>query len=292
MSSSSTTGSFWKCPECGKHAPSRLSVCRCGFDRSQATGAVADVPRHTPAAEPESSGGRAWIIWAILAVGAAAGGAYAVTRPVADPAETPLARRMREARERQAQPQVVYVPVPAEPPPATVPAGARVAEATEPILEMPVPAPPPNSDAARAAAEIISRAPLAAPVESEVDVKRRLGATEFDREIAALSHKADQADVAWQRFVEGCRLNVTSATAVAGVADREWIAFAGANVTQTQWTAACAEAGTFFALAGQVRDGVCRAEDRARRNWVYPGTRREARQRYRLDWDGWETACR
>lgn len=297
MSASSGTGSFWKCPECGKHVPSRLSACRYGFDRSHATAAVVDVHLQQPPVVAESrSGGRAWIVGAILAAGALAGGAYAVTRPVPDPADTPLARRIRAARERQA-PQVVYVPVPVEAPPGAVPAGARVAGAVEPVQELPapeMPAPPlsPAADAARAAAETISIAPVAAPQESEVDVKRRLGAVEFDRDMAVLSHKADQADVAWQRFVEGCRLNISSVTAVAGVADRDWIAFAGANVTQTQWTAACAEAGTFFALARQVRDGVCLAEDRARANWVYPGTRRDERRRYRLDWDGWETACR
>jgi hypothetical protein len=97
---------------------------------------------------------------------------------------------------------------------------------------------------------------------------------------------------AWQRFVEGCRLNVTRATAVAGVGDRDWIAFAGASVTTTRWTDACAEADSFFALARQVRDGVCVADYRARRTWVYPGTRRELRHKNRLGWDGWETARR
>lgn len=128
--------------------------------------------------------------------------------------------------------------------------------------------------------------------ESEVDIKRRIGVEAFDREVAALSKKADEADVAWNRFLEGCRANVTSVTAVAGVADRVWIAFAGANVTTTKWTEACAEAGTFFALVRQVRDGMCVAEDRARQHWVYPGTTREILHKYRLDWEGWDSACR
>jgi hypothetical protein len=130
------------------------------------------------------------------------------------------------------------------------------------------------------------------PQESEIEVKRRVGTEDFEREIALLSRKADEADVAWQRYLEGCRLNVSSATAVAGVADRDWFVVAGANVTTSQWTDACAEAGTFFALVRQVRDGVCVAEDRARQHWVYPGVRRDIRHKYRLDWEGWDNACR
>jgi hypothetical protein len=92
--------------------------------------------------------------------------------------------------------------------------------------------------------------------------------------------------------LEGCRQEITTATAVAGVADRDWLVFAGASVTSTRWTAACAEAGTFFALVHQVKDGVCVAEDRARMAWVYPGVRRELRHKYRLDWEGWDRICR
>jgi hypothetical protein len=109
--------------------------------------------------------------------------------------------------------------------------------------------------------------------------------------MAQAAANADQADVAWQRFIEGCRKNVTSVTAVAGAADRQWLVLAGVNVTTTQWTDACAEAGTFTSLMRQVRDRVCVAEDRARHSSVYPGIRRELRHKYRLDWNGWDTAC-
>jgi hypothetical protein len=129
-------------------------------------------------------------------------------------------------------------------------------------------------------------------LESEVDVKRRLGAELFERQIVALASKADHADIAWSRFAAGCRAEITTVTAVAGVADRDWIAVAGVSMTTTRWPDACADLGTFLALVQQVRDGMCVAEDQARRNWLYPGTRREIRHRYRLDWSGWDTVCR
>ena len=106
-----------------------------------------------------------------------------------------------------------------------------------------------------------------------------------------LVEKADEADIAWERYLEGCRENVISVTAAAGYADREWIAVAGANVTARWWTDSCAEAGTFYALFRQVKKGMCLAEENARRASVYPGARRELRRRYRLDWGGWDRAC-
>jgi hypothetical protein len=110
--------------------------------------------------------------------------------------------------------------------------------------------------------------------------------------MVALSAKADDADIAWERYVAGCRLNVTSATAFAGVATRQWIAVVGATATSSTWTDACAEAGTFFSLARQVKRGMCVAEDAARRAAVYPGTVRDLRAKYRLDWSGWDQVCR
>jgi hypothetical protein len=123
---------------------------------------------------------------------------------------------------------------------------------------------------------------------------------EFERAMIALSGKADQADIAWERYLAGCRENITTATAssvaVVGVASRRWIAIVGAaatsSVTTRTWTEACAEAGTFFSLASQVSQGMCVAEDAARRASVYPGSRRDLRTKYRLDWSGWDSICR
>lgn len=198
-------------------------------------------------------------------------------------AGTPLATQER------AQPE----PAATEPIPAAT-IDPSVQRAWESLGTLAAPSSAPSPDATPPTAKSLATSPPPQPElqgESEVDAKRRVGTEEFARAVAALSAKADQADVAWNRFLEGCRANVTSVTAVAGVADRDWIVFAGANTTTTQWTEACAEAGTFFALVRQVRDGMCVAEDRARQMWVFPGTRRDIRHRYRLNWEGWDAAC-
>jgi len=119
-----------------------------------------------------------------------------------------------------------------------------------------------------------------------------LGTEEFERQMRALSVKADQADIAFERFFAGCRREVTSVTAVAGVADRDWVAFAGVSATAIRWTEACAESGTFLSLVKQLRDGMCLAEDGARQAWILPGRVRDLRHRYRLDWSGWDQVCR
>ena len=53
----------------------------------------------------------------------------------------------------------------------------------------------------------------------------------------------------------------------------------------------CAEAEEFFALADEVKHGICRADERARRAFVYPGTRRDLQAKFRLYWGGWDRAC-
>src|SRR5262249_47230572 len=127
--------------------------------------------------------------------------------------------------------------------------------------------------------------------ENDVDRARAAGAIEFEREMAYLSQKADAADIAWSRYVEGCRVEVSSATAVAAVGGRGWFAFAYASVTTTRQSDACTEAGNFFALTGEVKTGMCVAEERAHKSWVYPGPRRDIRRKFRLDWDGWDRVC-
>jgi hypothetical protein len=288
MTVGSQTGSFWICPKCRRHVPTRSTACQCGTQRETS------FETHEAPRKPTVEGGQArndrgggHYVWAAAAISMVALAAYAVVRtpPPPNAADSELARRIRNVREnrRTSEPQVVYVPVPIgsvdhSPKPEAEASAAPQVEATALPPEPRVPEP-------------VIQAAATTPPESDVDTKRRIGAADFDREVAALSQKADDADVAWQRFVAGCRKTATSVTAVAGVADRTWIGVAGVNVTTTQWTDACAEAGTFFALARQVRDGMCVAEDRARQHWVEPGTRREIRHKYRLDWEGWDKAC-
>ena len=40
--------------------------------------------------------------------------------------------------------------------------------------------------------------------------------------------------------------------------------------------------------AFQIHDAMAKASEGARRVGVYPGTMRDLRRKYRLDWDGWD----
>jgi hypothetical protein len=124
-----------------------------------------------------------------------------------------------------------------------------------------------------------------------LDTRRAAGAIEFEQMVKTLSSKADQADIAYERYVSGCRLEITTAEAGAVVGGRAWFAAAWSGVTTTRLADACTEAGTFFSLVRQVKQGMCLAEDTARRAAVYPGVRRDVRRKYRMDWDGWDRVC-
>jgi hypothetical protein len=287
-------GSFWTCPKCRKHVPSRLQACRCGFDRGTGEEPVQEVSIRASPEEGEGKG-RPWFLWLIVGV-ALVGIGYVIGKSPASTAPDPaLVQKFQQIRNTPPPPpNVQYLPQPARIDAPPVSLQLESTQATPAIAQTHVVEPPPVSR------QVITPPPVAEPPaaapalpqETEVDLKRRVGTQDFDRHVAFLAAKADQADVAWQRFLEGCRQNVTSATAVAGVADRDWLVLAGVNVTTSTWTEACAEAGTFLSLMKQVRDGMCVAEDQARQSWVYPGVRRDIRHRHRLDWDGWDSACR
>ena len=311
MAGTTQTGAFWICPDCRKHVPARVADCRCGFKRGSKAEPEATVRlHHRPDAADEREKPN-YLRTATIVTGTAGLAALILYMSAGawwrgSPKDTALARLIRERREAPQQPSVVYVPIPG--PLATSQPGTGTASPStdvsgevlgtapvdEPVRTVPIlqaqldsrPAPMPVSEAVEA--------------ETETDRQRKLGMAEFERAMVRLAAKADQADIAWERYLAGCRENITTATssavAVAGAANRDWIGFVGvaatSSVTVRTWTEACAEAGAFFALADQVRVGMCVAEDLARRSSVYPGVRRDVRTKYRLDWSGWDTYCR
>jgi hypothetical protein len=126
---------------------------------------------------------------------------------------------------------------------------------------------------------------------TDTDRRRASGTAEFETHMVQLSAKADRADLAWRRYVEDCRLEVTSGSAGAVGGTRGWFGYAWESATSPRATKTCMAAERFRALVDQVKDGMCVAEERARTASVYPGVRRELRTKYRLDWDGWDRIC-
>jgi len=308
MTPPSQTGSFWICPDCRKHVPSRVAECRCGYRRgskSEPEPAV-NLGRGAVPGDEEKPGYLRRIGITAGIVGLIAAAIYisleAQHRPA--PKDTELARRLRERRSGNRQPEGVYVPMPVSdqrsPAAASTPSVGASLSPESPDAAHPVPELPPAGLAARVVPPTVTPTPEPTPYETETDIRRREGLIEFERAMIALSTKADQADIAWHRYLTGCRENITtvsaSSAAVAGAASRDWIAVVGAattsSVTVRTWTESCAEAGAFFSLASQVSRGMCVAEDAARRASLYPGSRRELRIKYRLDWSGWDSYCR
>ncbi len=296
------TGSFWLCPECRKHVPSRASTCSCGFDRER-TGWKASQVRIGQGSEHKRSGQASptRIVGVALVTVALGGASVAAWRygGASDQSNQAIVEKFRRLR----SPRVLVVeasPVPVgsqplapESPAETLERDTQPTDETSPAAPVPLqqppllPSPPPAT------------LPSTGFVESETDVRRRLGAEDFARKVAVLSARADEADLAWHRYSAGCRENVlqitSSSVAVAAAGDRDWFAVAGvastSSVTMRQWTDACEEMGTFIARISHVHGGMCEAEDAARRASVLPGLRREIRQRYRLEWWGWDHYC-
>jgi S1-C subfamily serine protease len=119
---------------------------------------------------------------------------------------------------------------------------------------------------------------------SEVDTARAAGGMRYEQAMQSASQRADQIDQQWQRFNSNCLVNPMSSDA-----QRDWFALRDQTPTYKTPTTWC----TSFArdLQGYVRelgDFMTQASEQARRAGVYPGTLRDTRRKYRLDWSGWD----
>ena len=123
---------------------------------------------------------------------------------------------------------------------------------------------------------------LAAP--SAADQRRDAGARDYARVLEALARRAAQIDDYWQRFRAAC-----GGTLPLPGGDREWF---GLLERTPAYSAADPQCGSWIAdlqeMAASVRAELRTAADAARRADVYPGTLRDLRRRYRMDWSGWE----
>jgi S1-C subfamily serine protease len=129
--------------------------------------------------------------------------------------------------------------------------------------------------------QLVTPAP-AAPAASGPD-PRQEGVRAFEETIARLAREADTLDSRWRPFIAGCYVGE-----LRGAFDRPWFALFDARAFQGAVSAGCeASFAEFKQYAAEIRDGVRTADESARRADVYPGTRRDVLQRYRLNYDGW-----
>jgi hypothetical protein len=133
---------------------------------------------------------------------------------------------------------------------------------------------PPTSSAAQPQ---LQQLPPAQP--SDAERARADGTKAYAEAMNAMGRRADNLDRYWRRFREVCHQGP-----IAGRFEREWFAVFDPRSLQSNVPAGCGQ--TFSDLAreaGDIRDGVARAEQAAHRAGVYPGIRRDVRRQYRLD---------
>ena len=131
----------------------------------------------------------------------------------------------------------------------------------------------------------IAPAPSANPSgASETDVARQNGATQFERDLGSVAQRADRLDADWIRYRQNCGI-----TNVPIGPTREWFGLYDPASLLHRAPQNCAPAlNDLQRQADSIGTLMRAADDMARRAGVFPGTRRDLRQRLRLDYAGWE----
>jgi S1-C subfamily serine protease len=119
---------------------------------------------------------------------------------------------------------------------------------------------------------------------SETDMQRAKAVRTYESSLASVARRADQLDSYWRRFKSECFDGT-----IAGSFDREWFTVFERDRMHGTVSPACLNSfSTVTAEANAIKNGVAAAEEAARKGDVYPGIRRDLRQKYRLDYAGWD----
>ncbi len=118
---------------------------------------------------------------------------------------------------------------------------------------------------------------------SGVEARRTEGVQVFERDLDALAQHATQVDGYWQRFTTACAPRPRQS------GDRQWfglgegrIDYAGRDANCPYWL------NDMRSMSREFEAAMRKVSDAARRAGVYPGSMRETRRRYRLDWTGFD----
>jgi hypothetical protein len=113
---------------------------------------------------------------------------------------------------------------------------------------------------------------------------RSQGLAFFERVVTDAARRADSLDDYWERFSKVC---LTRPVRTGG--DRPWFAIWERGFPPDVVAPSCVnDFDSFRDHADAIRARLTQADETARRAGVYPGSRRDLRARYRLDWDGWD----
>lgn len=124
---------------------------------------------------------------------------------------------------------------------------------------------------------------MSATGSNDVDVNRERATQRFTAIVAQLARQADALDSRWRSFTQSCYDGH-----ITGTYDHEWFAIWQPHAMDGAIASNCT--GYFAEIrrsAESIHDAVAAADEAARRADVYPGARREALRRGRLDYAGW-----
>jgi hypothetical protein len=124
---------------------------------------------------------------------------------------------------------------------------------------------------------------LGSRMPSESDAGRSDALRAYEQTIAALARRADSFDQRWLSFRRACYTG-----RIVGSFDREWFAVWNPRAMPGAVSPGCLDPwNDIREQAAGFRREIAAAEEAARQGDVFPGNRREVRQRYKMDYPDW-----
>jgi S1-C subfamily serine protease len=120
---------------------------------------------------------------------------------------------------------------------------------------------------------------------SEAETARDKGAEAYEQVVDWAARNSSQIDASWQRNAKLCVASATSTSS-----DHPWFALLVTNGVKMAVSNLYDCPGWLDNMkenANQIKAKMDEAGEAARRQGVFPGTLREIRQKYRIDWSGW-----
>ena len=120
---------------------------------------------------------------------------------------------------------------------------------------------------------------------TDSDASRERGLVQFERNVDVLARAAEALDADWRRYRDNCG-GRPARTASGG---REWFGLWNEGRPANEPSAQCAALRDFIVTQGTaINAGMTQANESARRDGVFPGSARAVRQKFGMDWSGWD----
>ena len=119
---------------------------------------------------------------------------------------------------------------------------------------------------------------------SDPERAREAAAGRYERALAQLARRADDLDGFWRRFKRDCYEG-----SISGSFDREWFSLFEPKSMHGAVSPGCTTAFSDVQTeAHTIKNTAVALEEAARKEDIFPGTRRQLRQKYHLDYAGWD----